>query len=391
MWDGVVHEFVPHHIWVRDREIFEILKKLAMFKQYHTFQLPGHTKLLSWPEIRAAAAECALNRQAWRDAVKNLLRCSLRSTVQAGRLVNGALCNDCDLAEEDLEVIASRKASCGHGAQPYAPGLYGPTLYRCGVTAPTALLSCGLCGLKLWPECGLMMRSHLAVACSPPCCARMKPPLELMLCSAPPLSLSQALPEWRCLTHAPPPLASLSVTGVPQVARDSAHRSLPAPPARAVQPLARVVPDVWLGADGHPADGALGDGRPGGRLEARRGGPARGRPPAGAAAAARGQPRGCCCQRRGRTRRGCAACATAPRAMGSSGVGAGCGGRGTDDLAALAVMCAKLRAVDRAAGQPRQQQAQRRRPAVGHAGGQRAFSGRDPNVPHGHRHYQRRA
>eukprot|EP00955_Chlamydomonas_euryale_P029542 311521-Chlamydomonas_euryale.AAC.1 len=41
-----------------------------------TFQdfldLPGHTKLIPWPAIRAAAAERALDRQAWRDAIENL-------------------------------------------------------------------------------------------------------------------------------------------------------------------------------------------------------------------------------------------------------------------------------------------------------------------------------
>eukprot|EP00955_Chlamydomonas_euryale_P004774 51205-Chlamydomonas_euryale.AAC.1 len=33
------------------------------------FKLPGHIKLIPWPEIRAAAPERALDRQAWRDAV----------------------------------------------------------------------------------------------------------------------------------------------------------------------------------------------------------------------------------------------------------------------------------------------------------------------------------
>eukprot|EP00955_Chlamydomonas_euryale_P034172 349707-Chlamydomonas_euryale.AAC.1 len=31
-------------------------------------ELPGHTKLIFWPKIRAAMAERALSRQAWRDA-----------------------------------------------------------------------------------------------------------------------------------------------------------------------------------------------------------------------------------------------------------------------------------------------------------------------------------
>eukprot|EP00955_Chlamydomonas_euryale_P115163 366332-Chlamydomonas_euryale.AAC.10 len=42
----------------------------ATFRDF--LNLPGHIKLISWPEIRAAAAGCALDRQAWRDAIKNL-------------------------------------------------------------------------------------------------------------------------------------------------------------------------------------------------------------------------------------------------------------------------------------------------------------------------------
>eukprot|EP00955_Chlamydomonas_euryale_P028497 300376-Chlamydomonas_euryale.AAC.1 len=35
-------------------------------------QMAGRTKLIPWPKIREAAAECALDRHAWRDAIKNL-------------------------------------------------------------------------------------------------------------------------------------------------------------------------------------------------------------------------------------------------------------------------------------------------------------------------------
>eukprot|EP00955_Chlamydomonas_euryale_P118423 366540-Chlamydomonas_euryale.AAC.7 len=38
-------------------------------------KLPGHTKLIPWPEIRAAAAERALDRQALRDAINNFAPC----------------------------------------------------------------------------------------------------------------------------------------------------------------------------------------------------------------------------------------------------------------------------------------------------------------------------
>eukprot|EP00955_Chlamydomonas_euryale_P061028 357886-Chlamydomonas_euryale.AAC.15 len=77
------------------------------------FKLPGHTKLIPWPEIRTAAAKRALDRQAWLDAVKNLAPLEFKKPQQVGRpgLVNDALCNHCDLAAEDIEVIASGKTS----------------------------------------------------------------------------------------------------------------------------------------------------------------------------------------------------------------------------------------------------------------------------------------
>eukprot|EP00955_Chlamydomonas_euryale_P034090 349686-Chlamydomonas_euryale.AAC.9 len=53
-----------------------------------TFQdflkLPGHTKLIPWPEIRAAAVERALDRQAWRDANKNLAPLEFKKPQQDG-------------------------------------------------------------------------------------------------------------------------------------------------------------------------------------------------------------------------------------------------------------------------------------------------------------------
>eukprot|EP00955_Chlamydomonas_euryale_P084656 363993-Chlamydomonas_euryale.AAC.1 len=36
-------------------------------------KLPVHFKLIPWPEIRAAAAERALDRQALQDAIKNFV------------------------------------------------------------------------------------------------------------------------------------------------------------------------------------------------------------------------------------------------------------------------------------------------------------------------------
>eukprot|EP00955_Chlamydomonas_euryale_P086489 364218-Chlamydomonas_euryale.AAC.9 len=36
---------------------------------WDVLKLPGHTKLILWPEIRSAAAERALDGQAWRAAL----------------------------------------------------------------------------------------------------------------------------------------------------------------------------------------------------------------------------------------------------------------------------------------------------------------------------------
>eukprot|EP00955_Chlamydomonas_euryale_P038075 350981-Chlamydomonas_euryale.AAC.5 len=48
--------------------------------------LPGHTTLIPWPEVRAAAAERALNGQARRDAIKNLAPLALRNPQKVGRM-----------------------------------------------------------------------------------------------------------------------------------------------------------------------------------------------------------------------------------------------------------------------------------------------------------------
>eukprot|EP00955_Chlamydomonas_euryale_P095620 364948-Chlamydomonas_euryale.AAC.12 len=76
-----------------------------------------------WPAIRAAAAEHALDRQAWWDAITSLAPMEFKTPQQVGRMtrsrpVNGALCNDCDLAAEDIEVVAPGKASVKRGNLP---------------------------------------------------------------------------------------------------------------------------------------------------------------------------------------------------------------------------------------------------------------------------------
>eukprot|EP00955_Chlamydomonas_euryale_P082878 363776-Chlamydomonas_euryale.AAC.3 len=47
-------------------------------------KLPGHTKLIPWPEIRAAAAERALDKQAWQDAFRNVAPLEFKKPQQVG-------------------------------------------------------------------------------------------------------------------------------------------------------------------------------------------------------------------------------------------------------------------------------------------------------------------
>eukprot|EP00967_Tisochrysis_lutea_P013616 scaffold15232_cov19-Tisochrysis_lutea.AAC.1 len=37
MWNGVAHELIPHHEWIRNAELFAILKKLVFFKKQRLF------------------------------------------------------------------------------------------------------------------------------------------------------------------------------------------------------------------------------------------------------------------------------------------------------------------------------------------------------------------
>eukprot|EP00955_Chlamydomonas_euryale_P037116 350660-Chlamydomonas_euryale.AAC.4 len=41
--------------------------------------LTGHTRLIPWPEIRAAAAEYAMDRQAWQEAIEYLAPLKLQA------------------------------------------------------------------------------------------------------------------------------------------------------------------------------------------------------------------------------------------------------------------------------------------------------------------------
>eukprot|EP00955_Chlamydomonas_euryale_P103590 365507-Chlamydomonas_euryale.AAC.7 len=54
-------------------------------------KLPGHTKFIPWLEIRAAVAERVLDRQAWRDAIKNLTPLNLKSSNKSDVLHGLAL------------------------------------------------------------------------------------------------------------------------------------------------------------------------------------------------------------------------------------------------------------------------------------------------------------
>eukprot|EP00955_Chlamydomonas_euryale_P070415 360753-Chlamydomonas_euryale.AAC.6 len=50
------------------------------------FKQAGHDKLIPWPEIRAAAAERALDMQTWRNAIKNLALLGFKKPQQVGRM-----------------------------------------------------------------------------------------------------------------------------------------------------------------------------------------------------------------------------------------------------------------------------------------------------------------
>eukprot|EP00955_Chlamydomonas_euryale_P082639 363754-Chlamydomonas_euryale.AAC.1 len=54
-------------------------------------KLTGRTKLIPWAEVRAAAAVRALDRQAWRDAVKSLAPLKFQKPQQVGRIHGLAL------------------------------------------------------------------------------------------------------------------------------------------------------------------------------------------------------------------------------------------------------------------------------------------------------------
>eukprot|EP00955_Chlamydomonas_euryale_P071337 361040-Chlamydomonas_euryale.AAC.7 len=56
----------------------------ATFRDF--LKLPSHTKLISWPGIRAAVAVRALDRQARRGTVKNLAPLEVKKPQQAGRM-----------------------------------------------------------------------------------------------------------------------------------------------------------------------------------------------------------------------------------------------------------------------------------------------------------------
>eukprot|EP00955_Chlamydomonas_euryale_P112285 366122-Chlamydomonas_euryale.AAC.17 len=49
-------------------------------------KLPGHTKLIPWPEIQATVAKHALDRLAWRDAIKKLAPLEFKKLKQIGRM-----------------------------------------------------------------------------------------------------------------------------------------------------------------------------------------------------------------------------------------------------------------------------------------------------------------
>eukprot|EP00955_Chlamydomonas_euryale_P088588 364395-Chlamydomonas_euryale.AAC.2 len=78
------------HLWMPSRRETG-MKRVArndVFQQWQHFsglpQLPGHNELIPWPEVRAAATEGALDRQAWQDANTNLAPLEFKKPQQVG-------------------------------------------------------------------------------------------------------------------------------------------------------------------------------------------------------------------------------------------------------------------------------------------------------------------
>eukprot|EP00955_Chlamydomonas_euryale_P059658 357442-Chlamydomonas_euryale.AAC.6 len=53
---------------------------------WNLLKLPGHIKVIPWPEIQAAAAEVPLDSQAWRDAIKSHAPEEFKKPQQVGRM-----------------------------------------------------------------------------------------------------------------------------------------------------------------------------------------------------------------------------------------------------------------------------------------------------------------
>ncbi len=63
MWGGVAYELVPHHVWIRDAELFAVLKKLVLFKKHALFTvgedaLSAHTHAPCILHVRISAHGC---------------------------------------------------------------------------------------------------------------------------------------------------------------------------------------------------------------------------------------------------------------------------------------------------------------------------------------------
>eukprot|EP00955_Chlamydomonas_euryale_P062231 358314-Chlamydomonas_euryale.AAC.2 len=111
------------------------------------FKLTGRAELIPWPENRAAAVARALDRQAWRDATKNLAPLGLQKPQQPGSavnpglgLANGALFNDCDLAAGDVEAIASEKYHCNSNSS-NVEGVEGAEAIASGKASVTVIVT----------------------------------------------------------------------------------------------------------------------------------------------------------------------------------------------------------------------------------------------------------
>lgn len=57
MWGGLVYELVPHYEWIRDAELYSVLKKLVLFAKRPLFTVRvSYQEWLQWSRIPVCTA-----------------------------------------------------------------------------------------------------------------------------------------------------------------------------------------------------------------------------------------------------------------------------------------------------------------------------------------------